>query len=92
MIKKYKIKITASAQSDFRTIWDYISQNNPKNAEEFLAEIEKRINHLSFSPQRNPVIPEGEFLQINEYRHFLYKKYRVVFSIKKFILLILMII
>ena len=82
MIKKYKIKITASAQADFRIIWDYISQNNPINAGEFLSEIEKRIYALSIFPQRNPIIPEGEYFQIDEYRHFIHKKYRVVYRIQ----------
>jgi toxin ParE1/3/4 len=81
MIKKYKIKITASAQSDIRVIWDYISQNNPANAAEFISEIEKRIYGLHAFSERNPVIPEGEFLQIDDYRHLVYKKYRVAYRV-----------
>ena len=82
MIKEYKVKITASAQSDFRTIWDYISQNNPLNAVAFLSEIEKRIFALSKMPERNPVIPEGEFLKSDDYRHIIYKKYRIIYRIQ----------
>jgi toxin ParE1/3/4 len=82
MIKKYKVKITASAQSDFRTIWDYISQSNPINAVEFISEIEKRVHDLSILPERNPVIPEGEFLKSEEYRHVIYKKYRIIYRIR----------
>jgi toxin ParE1/3/4 len=82
MIKKYKVKITASAQSDFRTIWDFISQNNPLNAVEFISEIEKRVYDLSILPDRNPIIPEGEFLKSEEYRHVIYKKYRIIYRIR----------
>jgi len=70
-------------------LWEYISQNNPKNAEEFLSEIEKRINLLSLFPQRTPVIPEGELLQNDEYRHFIYNKYRIVYRIQNDIVFIL---
>jgi toxin ParE1/3/4 len=82
MKKNYKVKITASAQSDFRAIWDYISQDNPSNAAEFVSEIEERVNGLSIFPERNPVIPEGELLKSEEYRHVIYKKYRIIYRIR----------
>lgn len=82
MTKKYKVQITLSAQSDFRTIWDYISQNSPSNAHTFISEIEKRIYSLSHFPERNPFIPEGEMLQIDVYRHLIYKEYRIVYRVQ----------
>ena len=82
MVKRYRVKITASAQADIGTIWDYISQNNPSNAVLFIAEIEKKVMSLSQFPDRHPVIPEGQYLQTNEYRHLVYKKYRVVYRIQ----------
>ncbi len=87
--KKYKIKITASAQKDIRGIWEYIAQNNPLNAGEFILEIEKRICSLSTSPERNPVIPEGELLQTDQYRHFIYKNYRIVYRVQDEIVYVL---
>jgi toxin ParE1/3/4 len=89
MKKKYKIKMTASAQSDIRILWDYISQNNPENAVEFISEIEKRIYSLSSLPERNPVIPEGEFLKTSDYRHLIYKKYRIIYRIRSEIVYVL---
>jgi plasmid stabilization system protein ParE len=81
MAKRYSVKITASAQADISAIWDFISQNNPSNAAEFIGEIEKKALSLSLFPKRNPVIPEAELLQISDYRHLVHKKYRVVYRI-----------
>jgi toxin ParE1/3/4 len=80
--KKFKVKVTVSAQSDIRTIWDYISQNNPSNARAFINEVEERIYSLSHYPERNPIIPEGEMLQIDVYRHLIYKDYRIVYRVQ----------
>lgn len=82
MTEKFKIKIAASAESDLATIWDYISQSNPENAIAFIAEIEKKMRSLVQFPERNPFIPEGEFLGIEEYRHSLYKNYRIIYRIQ----------
>ncbi len=82
VIKRFKVKITASAQSDIGIIWDYISQSNPSNALVFISEIEKRIYALSVFPERNPIIPEGEFFQIDAYRHLIHKNYRIVYRIQ----------
>ena len=80
--KKFKVKITASAQIDFTSIWDYISQNNPSNARTFISEIENKIYALAIFPERNPIIPEGEFFHIEEYRHLIYKDYRIVYRVR----------
>jgi toxin ParE1/3/4 len=77
--KKYKVKLTASAQKDLDDIWVFISQNNPLNAIEFLDQIEKRVLGLAIFPERNPIIPEGEVLQAEEYHHTLLKSYRIVY-------------
>lgn len=81
MIKKYKIKITQSAQSDIGCIWEYISKDSPSNANLFIDELESQIYTLSQLPERSPVIPEGEILQIDVYRHKIYKGYRIIYRI-----------
>ena len=89
MAKRFSVRITASAQADLSTIWDYISQNNPANAAEFICEIEKRALSLSLFPERNPVIPEAELLHTSDYRHLVYKKHRIVYRIHNKIVYIL---
>lgn len=79
MTKKYKVKITASAQKDIEYIWDYISQSNPVNAVEFINQIEQKIKGLCELPDRHPLIPESHYIKTHEYRHLIYKQYRIVY-------------
>lgn len=81
MTKKYKIKLTLSAQSDIGSIWEYISKDSSLNAKMFIDELESQVYTLSQLPERNPVIPEGEIFQVNVYRHKIYKGYRIIYRI-----------
>ena len=79
MTRKFKVKITHIAEKDLGCIWDYISQDNPMNAFPFLLEIEEKILGLSTFPDRHPLIPESEILQMRDYRHLIHKNYRIVY-------------
>ena len=83
MKKGYEIFITQSAENDFQTIWEYISQSNPLNAIEFLDQIEEKISTLTHEPARCPIIPENEFYRDGIYRHLVHKDYRIIFSIRE---------
>jgi plasmid stabilization system protein ParE len=89
VIKKYKVKITATAERDIQYIWDYISHDNPQNAGVFITEIEEKIYGLNIFPDRNPIIPEGQILQTKEYRHLIYKNYRIIYRFNQEIVFIL---
>jgi plasmid stabilization system protein ParE len=78
--KKYKVSITKTAQQDFVTIWEYISADNPLNARTFLDEIEAKALSLQLLPQRHQMINENELLG-TDYRHLVYKKYRIIYRI-----------
>ena len=79
MTKKYSVKITATAQNDLESIWNYISQDSPQNAMAFIDEIEHKVIGLSEFPDRHPIIPESQTIQTNRYRHLLHKDYRVIY-------------
>ncbi|MFP4679701.1 MAG: type II toxin-antitoxin system RelE/ParE family toxin [Chitinispirillaceae bacterium] len=64
-------------------IWEYIRQDNPLGANNFIHQLESKIMSLSNNPERHPVIPESEYLQTYRYRHLVYKSYRVVYRIEK---------
>jgi toxin ParE1/3/4 len=81
--------MTASAQKDIEGIWDYISNDNPLNAIDFIAELEEKIESLRFFPERNPIIPEGDILQTRQYRHIVHKKYRTIYRVEKDVVYIL---
>ena len=82
MKKTYKVVLTGSSQKDIKKIFDYISVDNPKNAVRFIDRIEEKILSLEKYPERNSYIPENEFLK-TEYMHLVYKKYRIIYKIKK---------
>jgi toxin ParE1/3/4 len=78
--KKHKLIITKTAQQDFSTIWEYISAENPLNARTFLDEIEAKALSLDLLPERHQFINENELLG-TDYRHLVYKKYRLIYRI-----------
>lgn len=79
MTKRYKVKITSSAESDLGRIWDHVSQQHPGNAVSFLNEMEEKIGGICTFPSRHPTIPESEILQTREYRHLIHKHYRIIY-------------
>jgi plasmid stabilization system protein ParE len=78
--KKYRVDITASAESDLAEIWDYIAQDNPDSATAFILRLEEQIGTLEGFPDRCSLVPENEFLG-TAYRHLLFGNYRTVFKI-----------
>jgi len=78
--KKYRVEITASAETDIAEIWDYISQDNPDLAAAFIQRLEEQISTLEVFPERCPLVPENEFLG-TAYRHLLFGNYRTVLKI-----------
>jgi toxin ParE1/3/4 len=78
--KKYKVHITASAQTDIQLIYDYIAHENPVNAIHFIDELEAKVAALDHFPQRQPAIPENSFFG-TDYRHLIVKKYRIIYRI-----------
>lgn len=79
--KNYNVKITLSAQNDIEIIWNYIAQDSPLNTIDFIDTIEEKLQGLASYPERNPAIPESQIIQTKNYRHIVYKKYRVIYRI-----------
>ncbi len=80
MIKKYQVNLTQQAQKDLEQIFYYIADDSIKNATNFIFQLEDKVYSLEDFPERNPFIPENEFFG-TDYRHLIYKKYRVVYRI-----------
>jgi plasmid stabilization system protein ParE len=80
MAKRYRVNITKKAEEDLQEIWKRIAKNYPLNAARFVEALYARANTLELFPERCPRIRENLFLE-KEYRHLLYKKYRIIFSI-----------
>ena len=80
MTKKYQVNLTQQAQKDLEHIFYYIADDNINNATNFILQLEKDIYSLEDFPESNPFIPENEFFG-TDYRHLIYRKYRVVYRI-----------
>jgi toxin ParE1/3/4 len=80
--KRYKVHFSASAQADLERIYYYIAEENPDNAARFIYEIEEKATSLDLFPQRQPFIPENSFFG-TDYRHLVFKKYRIIYRISE---------
>jgi len=75
-----KILWTREAIARLREIKQYIAQNNPDRAMLFIEKIIDRTEILISSPQIGRVVPE---ISRPEIRELLFKKYRIVYRVKK---------
>lgn len=82
MTKRYKVNLTQLAQKDLEQIYYYIAADNIINAGNFVLELEKKIYSLETFPERQPLIAENEFFA-TDYRHLIYKKYRIIYRISE---------
>jgi plasmid stabilization system protein ParE len=80
--KRYKVNLTQLAQKDLEQIFYYIAADSIKNARNFVLELEKKIYSLDTFPERQPFIAENEFFA-TDYRHLIYKKYRIIYRISE---------
>lgn len=80
-MQKYHVRITRTAESDIKEIFDYLAADKRSAAIKWLDEIEHQINSLETSPLRCSVIPEtGELGR--EYRHVIFGNFRTIFRIE----------
>lgn len=80
MKKKYQVNLTQQAQNDLEHIFYYISDNSINNAVNFVLQLEEKVYSLEIFPDRHPLIPENEFFG-TDYRHLIYRTYRIVYRI-----------
>ena len=80
MTKKYQVNLSQQAQNDLEHIFYYIADDRINNAADFVLQVEKNVYSLESFPDRHPLIPENEFFG-TDYRHLLYKKYRIIYRI-----------
>ena len=80
MTKKYQVNITEQAQNDLEYIFCYIADDSIDNAANFVLELEKKVYSLEIFPDRHPLIPENKYFD-TDYRHLIFKKYRIIYRI-----------
>jgi len=76
--KKNNVYLTKSAQEDIEHVFDYIADDSINNATYLITDLEEKICSLENFPKRNSLIPENEFFE-TDYRHLIYKNYRIIY-------------
>ena len=79
--KKYKVKITQSAENDLNEIVDFIAQNNPLTAMFIMEKIIARIKTLDHFPYRGGYVPELLEKNIKDYRQITEKPWKIFYKI-----------
>lgn len=77
---KLKLLWTKEALLQLQEIEDYLSEDNPAAAIEFVDKLISIAESLVENPERGRIVPELTFENIRE---LLYKNYRIVYLIKK---------
>ena len=81
MRERYRVRITAAAQRDVKSIHDYIAESAPRTADKWIGELDRQIQTLEQFPTRCAVIPEATELG-RQYRHLIYGRYRTIFRVE----------
>ena len=82
MPAKFRVRVTHTAERDLEEVWNYIANDSPEGAKQFIRRLEEEIETLEIFPERCPLISENEILGTH-YRHLVVGHYRCVFRIAK---------
>ncbi len=61
-------------------IVDYISQDKPSAAENWINTVFSKLESLEFSPERGRIVPE---IENSQFRELIYGNYRIVYRIEQ---------
>lgn len=81
MLKKYKIEYLPIAQEDLIGIFEYIEEDNPDAAANFIEKIDKAISKLESFPLLGR-IPKDKRLKMLGYRMLIIENYIAFYVIK----------
>ncbi len=91
-MKTYKVFWTEDAIGDFHTVISYIYSENQTNAKSIYTAIKEQCTTLEQFPFRARVVPELESLGIMQYRELLFKRWRIIYTVKSDTVFLLLII
>ena len=79
---RYKVLLTAGAESDLENLHGYIAEHDsPNNADYVLARVMEVAESLATFPERGSHPQELLALGIREYRQSFFKPYRVIYRV-----------
>ncbi len=80
---KYEVLISKFAENDLLEIVNYYESKNKKYALDLYSKIKARILELHEFPERGRIVPELERQGITGYRELIESYYRVIYSINR---------
>jgi toxin ParE1/3/4 len=80
MKASFRVEIAARAESDMRTIHDFIAQDKKRAAQKWLDGALAQARSLRLFPYRYEQIPEAEALGV-DCRHIIYGSYRIIYRV-----------
>ncbi len=79
---RYKVLLTAGAESDLENIHSYIAEHDtPRNADHVLDRLLEVVEKLTTFPERGSLPQELLALGIRDYRQVFFKPYRVIYRV-----------
>ena len=91
-MQKYEIIVSDYAEKDLKDIIIFFYNKNLNYSIELYKKIKMSIAELEIFPERGRIVPELEKQGINKYRQIIEGNYRIIYSIKKVQINILMIV
>ena len=82
MKKKYKVIYLPVAQKDLLDIFDYICEDDPAAASDFIDKLDKAITKLGSFP-RSGAVPKDERLRLLGYHMLVFQNYLIFYVIKE---------
>ena len=80
--RKYEVLLTAGAEQDLESIYDYIAEFDCKaNADYVLDRLLEVVESLTAFPERGAYPKELAALGIRDYRQTVFKPYRVIYRV-----------
>lgn len=84
----FQVLLQPEAESGINQSYDWLAEQSPTAADEWLSRIENACNSLSELPERCPLAPESDFFDV-PIRQLISANHRILFTIEKSVVHIL---
>ena len=82
-MKKYEIIVSKFAENDLKEVVAYFFEINPDYSKVLYEKLKSKIRELELFPERGKIVPELEEQGIIKYRQVLEGNYRIIYTLLK---------
>jgi len=80
-VPPYRVEVAIPARQEIAEAEDWIAADSPEAAERWIEGLFDVLDRLKAMPARYPLAPEDQD-QVDEIRHLIYGRYRILFTIR----------